>query len=243
MRLKKILLWLIALSGFHFNAVFAIETPDFVLNSGRWEQLVIPAESSNLTVRQLFADDLPAEGYDSFWVIYRYDGVTGQYVNPGIDGTITTGTGFWIIQLTDAAVVLDLPASIPAASTQASEACVVEECILTPLYVRDEQFTYSMLGPALASPSDVNRISISVSANNASCQQGCSLEEAAEQQYISSRLWHYNAASNTYLNLSVVGQFAPWQAVWMQARPSLSGTAEIHFPSSTNVPGTITERA
>lgn len=242
MKPLKYLLLIATFACFFSRATLAIDLPDFVLEKGRWEQIVIPANSSNRTVRELFADDLPAQRYGSLWVIYQYNGETGQYVNPGVDGTVPTGSGFWILQMTDSAVSLDLPQSIPSVDTESDEACAVENCVAMSLAVRANQSTYSMLGSALATPSSIDDVRLRVSANNSLCQNGCSLDVAVDQLYLSPRLWHYNSATNVYVDLSVVGRINPWQAMWVQTRPSLTGTADILFPV-TSPPGFSIDRA
>lgn len=243
MKLGKYLCWLVSLAGMYPGATLAIDTPDFVLERGHWEQLVIPANSAQLSVRELFSDDLLADDYNTSWVIYRYDAQAGQYVNPGIDGTIETGTGFWIIQIADAAVVLDLPESIPGPDTQSSDACAVDMCFEAPLSVQADQSSYTMLGTALATRTPVSHVRFRAGSNNPSCQNGCTVEEAAALLYLSGQLWHYDSTTNNYVDLNISGQIDPWQALWVQTSPALTGSAQLLFPYSSASPEVSTELA
>ena len=243
MKFKQIIAYLFVLAGIFHNATLAAVTPDVILDSRRWEQLVIPADASSTTVRELFADDLPADGYGALWVIFLFDGQRGQYVNPGIDGAIPAGAGFWMFHLTESAVTLDLPSSVPETATQRSDACAVDECVVIPLSSQADQAVYTMLGSALATTVLTDEVRIRVNSAGSACQNGCSLQQAVEQQYISAPLWHYDTASNAYIDLSVLGQIEPWQAFWLLSMPLSTGTMEMLFPVASPGTGLSAERA
>ncbi|CAN0493871.1 unnamed protein product, partial [Hapterophycus canaliculatus] len=115
------------------------------------------------------------------------------------------------------------------------------ECVSTPVFVDAEQTAFTMLGSPLTTPSVVNESRLSVSSGNRYCRNGCTLDDAVDRQYIYAPLWHYDSASNMYIDLSLVGQLDPWQAVWVQTGQVLTGSAELLFPTTS--PGIVEERS
>ncbi|MDC0435161.1 DUF4832 domain-containing protein, partial [bacterium] len=96
----------------------------FNLPSDRWVTLALPCQPpAGTSVGDLFSDDIvingnPAE-YGSNWIVYSYDAISSaspDYVNPGVDGSLSPGQGFWIYQNTGSPAQLDLPAGSVAAS-------------------------------------------------------------------------------------------------------------------------------
>jgi len=97
----------------------------------QWTLLSLPCQpTDSTTVADLFADDMLINGasaqYGSDWLVYTYDpsGANGGgYNNPGENGSIKPGQGFWFIQLTGDTVTLDMPADSQPVSGQQSRAC------------------------------------------------------------------------------------------------------------------------
>lgn len=214
------------------NLVNAITTPDFILKNNRWEQLVIPAETSRMSVRELFADDLPAEQYGSTWVMYLYDNTSNQYIDPGIDGTLPQSSGFWMLQQTGSDRILDLPETINASPTQSSTACPLATCSEASLSTPEGNSTYSMLGSALTSSVQSQLLRIRTQQNENLCTDGCDLAEAAGYNYISPTLLRWDTDSASYINLDTVGTIKPWQSFWMLTLAGASNTnASLLFPA------------
>jgi len=218
-----------ALCCFHFvlfiqcattTASFAMETPSYSLQSNRWEQLVIPAYSDESSIRELFSPALPATDYAISWIIYRFDASANRYVDPGIDGQLAQGTGFWIVQNTGATVVLEIPPTIAQAKTIVDPACTSSLCTRVPVVARAGESTFNMIGSAQS-----NLVSVGQTRFRGSsvCDSGCSWNQAVAQAYVDAPLWHYNSASNTYADLALTGQISPWQAVWLSTEPALAG--------------------
>jgi len=231
--LRKFVSLCVALAAIPVN-VWAATPPDFELKNRQWEQLVIPADASGTTVRSMFADDLPAQQYGITWVLFLFDGQGQQYINPGIDGQLPQGAGFWMTQQTGVDVTLDLP-SMPDPTVQQSAACPSSAgCTVAALSARSGQSTYSMLGSALASSPATADLRLRTQGAGTSCSAGCSLGDAAELGYIDSELWRYDPVSNSYTNLADLGSISAWQAAWMQTRPALNGNnPDLLFPAES----------
>ncbi|MFK7859824.1 MAG: DUF1800 family protein [Granulosicoccus sp.] len=214
------------------NSVHAAVTPDRVLPTNQWAQLVIPANSSGLTVEAMFGDDLDVRTYSTRWIIYQYDPVANLYVDPGLNGRIAQGAGFWMIQLTGADVLLDLPESASPAATVSSAACVDSACSEVPLFAQASQATYNMIGSAQTTVSMLEQIRLRA-AGGTSCQTGCTIDGAIRDNYLSTSLWHYDVALGGYVDLAEVGQVAPWQGFWVEASATLAGAdAVVLFPAT-----------
>ena len=211
-----------------------IETPSFLLKNNRWEQLVVPANASTMSVNELFANSLPAEQYGGTWALYLYDGASNRYVDPGIDGKLPQGSAFWMIQQTGSDQILDLPTTIEKATTQGNTACPVATCTSVALSTPAGQGSFSLLGSALTSSVPTSLLRIRAQNEN-QCRDGCDLDEAAANGYVFSNLFRWDADSANYVNLHTVGTIEPWQGFWM---PVLAGAtnanASLLFPAGVS---------
>jgi len=214
------------------SKAYAADTPSFRLQNNSWEQLVVPGNSSTLTIRDMFADDLPAAGYGSDWALFIYDAPSGAYVDPGIDGNLNQGVGFWIIQTTGSVVALDLPDSLGLATTIDSAACDVDSCSEVPVYAQANQSVYNMVGSALVTLASIEQTKLRTAGEALLCGSGCSLNDATGYQYIGNALWHYDSSAGEYVDLVEVGQIGPWQGVWLQTKTAMAATnADVLFPA------------
>jgi len=247
LKLATLWLWVVVAIGSSTSGALAADTPSFVLQSNRWAQLTVPANASSLTVQSLFArvTALPAADYGTSWATFRYDASAGEYVDPGINGTLTQGTGFWMIQLTGEPVTLQLPADINLATTTTKAACAVDACTEVALVTQSGQATYNMIGAALATTMSVEPTRVLTTATGSQCLAGCSLADALGYSYIDAELWHYDGASEAYVDLAEVGRIAPWQSVWLQTGSALPAAgATVLFPARSAPPvGSDTEDA
>ena len=226
------------------SPVIAIETPARTVPSGKWAQLSLPADASNLTIRALFADELAANEYNNLWVIYYFDSVSGEYVNPGIDGSLPQSAGFWMMQITDSAVSLQLPSTIPAASATSSSACAADQCSIAPITSRNDAAVFNFIGSAQPGPSQTSELRLRSRSNGSPCAVGCALDTAVAQRLLRAPLWHYDTATNNYIDLGEIGQIGPWQGVWMRADTGLSNAgADLLFPVSVYQPSSLAEQA
>jgi len=217
-----------------FNAhVFAMQPPTFTLKNGQWEQLVVPADTSNASIRTLFADDLPADQYGASWALYPFDGISNSYTAIGLDDTIPNGAGFWIIQTTGRDVTLDVPDNIPPVPSESSNACILSSCSSIALPAATNRSVFSMLGSGLASNVLARQLRVRTEQQGSLCLNGCDLQTATGHDYISAPLWRWDNSSGSYLDLSKGGSISPWHAFWINIRPNASGTnASMLFPKA-----------
>jgi len=218
----------------NFNGhVFAMESPTFNLKNNQWEQLVVPADTSNTSVRALFADELPADQYGESWALYPYDGISNSYTAMELDDTIPNGIGFWMIQKTGKDVILDVPDDIPPFPSESSDACALSTCSSVTLPTATDRSVYSMLGSGLASNVLTSQLRVRTEQQESLCLNGCDLEAATGHGYISAPLWRWDNDSESYVDLSEMGSISPWHAFWLNARPDSSGiNASLLFPKT-----------
>ena len=229
------------LTGFIPGLVHALESPGFTLKNDHWEQLVIPANSSASSVRELFSGSLAVSGYNTTWTIFRYNAQTGRYFNPRLDDSIPQGAGFWMIQSTGVPVTVVLPAGIPAGSTETDAVCAVSECASVVLRSRASATVFNLLGTGLAQSSEVRGIRLATSGD---CVAGCSLDEAANLQLLARQWWHYDSTQERYRNIASEARIEPWQAFWVPARSELGGAdAVLWFPVSSQLSPALAQRA
>lgn len=219
------------------SSVNAAPPPDFVLESGKWEQMSIPGDASGLSIESLFADDLPAAQYNADWFIFLWDASTQNYVNPGLAGSIPTGHGFWMIQLTGSPVTLDVP-DIDSAPVQMSAACSSSNGCSEISLSAGDTYALNMIGSALPLAHEMESVRVVTDAAGGVCANGCSPSAATELGLVGSSVWQYDSSTGNYRNLASAGELGPWQSAWIVARPELAGSNTRYlFPTSPTVVG------
>ncbi|MFK8081480.1 MAG: DUF1800 family protein [Granulosicoccus sp.] len=212
------------------GTVYAAATPDFRLQSNQWAQLVIPANATNLSVQALFGDDFAAQSYGDSWIVYRFDASANQYVDPGFAGSLGQGDGFWMMQVSGADVVLDLPENIGLATSADSQACAESACTEVSVHSQASAAIYNMIGSAQTTMTQLEQIRLRT-VSGTQCSAGCTMDDAIQDNYLSPNWWHYDASAGEYIDLAETAQIAPWQGVWIQTGPALAGNEPtILFP-------------
>ncbi len=221
----------VALSFLCSGHLFAMEFPTFSLKNNQWEQLVVPADTSNTSIRALFADDLPAEQYGVSWIIYPFDSLSNSYSVIGLDDTVQSGAGFWMIQNTGEDVTLDIPDNTPPIPSEGSSACAVSACSSIEIPAAADRSLFSMLGSGLTSNVMVSQLRVRTEQQGSACLNGCDLETAVESGYVSAPLWRWSNDRGSYIDLSEVGAISPWHAFWLNTPSNASGAnASLLFP-------------
>ena len=195
--------------------VLPVHATTLALQSNNWYLMTVPANPSDSTVGELFADDLPASTYGEDWVIFRFDSGLQQYAIPQLTESLQPGDGFWMIQTTGAEVVLDLPPAIEPAETEASTQCATSACSAAGLPVSTSNHAWAIRGtPHAAQP--VNVANLRISSASVGCAGGCDLARAASSGYLSGSQWVFDSATGQYRALDDIGQLVPWQAFWVK---------------------------
>jgi len=210
-----------------------VAAPQHTLESDQWQQLVIPGNSNNTSVRNLFSDSLSASQYNQLWVVYLWNNETAEYVNPGLEGTIPTGQGFWFIQTTGEAVSLD-STGLTDAQLEVSTACPsATGC--TEIAHRSPASTspFSMIGSALPSSIATGSLQFVAPDTSGDCADGCDHLVAAQAGLIDYSIMRYNPVTEKYDDISDSGELGPWDSAWFEASSSISGMAASYlFPST-----------
>lgn len=222
----------------------------FLLPPNQWITLSLPCEPPPGTrITDLFGDDIPgdyaenSQSETATWVVYTYDSAsaTPRYVNPGSQGELAMGQGFWIIQRTAANVTLDLPEGSRGLATDfaARSACRGSAgCISTALSgspsIGADQAWWNLAGNPfnVAVPHDGLRVTTS---SGACSGAGCSLNQAYAQpmgsRVVYDNLFYFNGS--TYLSLKAGSNIAPWQGFWIgELAGASSASPELHFPEN-----------
>jgi len=194
----------------------ALAESDYALETNQWHQLVAPGDSGRSDLSSLFSGLLPLDQYNASWVVYLWDNQQAAYVNPGLEGSIPTGQGFWIIQLTGDTVTLDT-ANLPAAPTAPSSACPTENgCIEVPLFSEESQSSYAMIGSTQRVDQTVDSITVLSSGIDSACSNGCSHVAAAQLGLVNTVILRFNPLTENYEDINSSGVLKPWQSAWFQ---------------------------
>jgi len=208
-------------------------SPD--LESGKWHQLVVPGDSTNATVRSLFSNALPADQYDQTWAVYLWNNETAAYINPGIDGRMPIGQGFWFIQISGESVILN-PPSLAKAPREQSSACPSSNgCTKVSFITPSSTNRFAMMGSAQRFSVSSDSLIFLASDNSGICANGCTHVKAVEAGLVANSIWRYNPTTEEYDDISDGGELNPWESAWFQSSRSSSGIAASYLFPATRV--------
>ena len=189
-----------------FSDVSPAITDGFILPNNQWRQISLPAvpPSNNNTVSDIFADEL-GNGYGSDWILYSYDPLSNSYVDPGPNGILKQGIGYWIIQVTGAPVTLALPSASTNTPVVLSSKCVsTKGCYEIELATASDDIQWNMIGYPFRSGNNLNRVRVVT--NDGVCANGCSLDAAKDANIFHNKLWSYDG--------NQLSAFISWNGFW-----------------------------
>lgn len=208
----------------------------YELNDSRWAMLTVPADASASDIQSLFGDDLDIDDYGFGWIIYLFDASTQAFNTVGLTETLNPGDAFWIYQRTGSSVVIDIPTDLPDATRVFSDACpVAAGCYEKVLESPADGGGFDLVGSPFPMQTALGTISLLFSNTGTSCDQGCTLAQAADLQLIGNVLFSYDSASGSYQSLQVnsTDDLLPWQGFWIAMRTREAGqNARILFPAN-----------
>ncbi|MFK7994585.1 MAG: glycoside hydrolase family 5 protein [Granulosicoccus sp.] len=199
------------------------------LEPNNWELFSVPGQSSQ-SIDALFADSFDGQVAGSTWGIFELDAQTQVYRQLQGQEPLRPGTGFWMIQIGDSPVSVQLPARANPAGTS-SAACQATACLEQPLPT-GVAGRWSLIGTPANTPLSFD--AISVRTDGGVCTAGCSLSQAAAQGMTTGELYTYDSAGGQYSNVSDGGALTPGKGYWFSSRLTADmGTADLLLP----VPG------
>jgi len=227
--------FLLCLSLFVFANKAHSASSTYRLEPGQWHQLVIPGDPSAFNIETIFSSALPAEQYNSTWFIFRWNNSTGEYISPGLDDRLAVGEGFWIIQLTDDAVILDASMLDDAPVTSSSTCPSSNGCAEVTLFSDTSTSSFSMIGSAQSVDLPISSLTFIAPSVDGECADGCPHTVAAEAGLMEYSITRYNPKTQAFEDLNDVGILGPWQSAWFERNSEWSGTAASYlFPIQQN---------
>ena len=217
----------------------------FSLPSNQWVTLSLPCQLPvGTSVGDLFADDILVNGrpseYGRDWIVYTYNvgsAASTRYVDPGVEGTLSPGQGFWIIHDTGSLVSLDLPeGGVPVSSDEPDSVGCPDPmgCIGIPLTGRSNSpVTWQLIGNPL--PGAVSIDTVLVTSTSGPCSgsgNACTLSSAFANNLTGDTLWHYSA--DGYQALTGSSSLDAWYGFWLVELPAAAGNSPLFlFPASS----------
>lgn len=187
----------------------------FALPPNQWRQISLPCDPGiDATVADVFGDDgLGIYGTD--WALFSYDPATNTYIDPGLNGFVEQGIGYWLIHLTDSIKVLDLPFASTATPIAASFACNAGAagCFTTPMATQNNAVQWSMIGYPFAVAENLGQTQVQTDTGTCATGNGCTLDQAESLGIVHNQLWTYDGV-NAYLVLSSLDNLLPWTGYW-----------------------------
>lgn len=217
------------------------DTPPLVLPSNQWQQISLPAHLTvNNTVADIFANDIPGV-YGTDWVLFGYDAANNNYQKPTLTDPVIQGKGYWIIQLSAETIQVSFP---PSASTtilsQTTQCPSASGCFTIPLPTLAEKIQWSMLGNPFSIPFIWNRSRVVTDSGTCSDSDGCTLDEAREQNIFQHQAWHYQKPSYEIIEGNIPLQ--AWDGFWVA---TLAGANSLNprllLPYDNSLTGNISQ--
>lgn len=212
----------------------------FSLPDSEWVSLTLPCEPpAGTTIADLFSDDIDGEYYSggsttSIWRVFTYDSTTPapQYVDPGLDGIVVAGQGFFIIQTTGSTATLDLPAGSRGASSNytAADACIgasgCRNLALTGLPVVS-QLLWSLRGNPFNAEVEFDDLRVTTESGACADNDGCTLEEAymPAVNVLGNVLFYYNGSS--YISYASGSTIPSWAGFWIAELAGSTGNTPV----------------
>jgi len=190
--------------------------PKLTLPKGQWQQIslpALPATGAN-TVASIFGDDITGV-YGTDWVLFSYDATRNRYVDPGLNGVITVGTGYWIFQNKMANAVIDLPQGSTLPPLINSTQCPsTQGCYEVKLNTQQNKQQWQMLGHTFPTNTVWNKTRITTTSGPCSGPNGCSLNQAKNLKIFHNQAWHYNPTTRQYSILKGNSVVNSWDGFW-----------------------------
>ncbi|MFK7862087.1 MAG: DUF1996 domain-containing protein [Granulosicoccus sp.] len=214
------------LSGVLLSAVFGISTSlaaTLSLTSGEWALASIPGDSGNQSIADVFVNEsMTEEGYQNSWVIYTFDTETGFYSIVPITGSVTTGKGFWIQQATGTDVTIEIQLLPISSLNPLGNGCSdAYGCFAVDLESQNTTPSWNLTGTASYSAQNMSGVGFSQDQTGLECADGCTTEEALNNDTISV-MWRYDSAISTYVNVDENSVIQPGQGLWVLPRAGMS---------------------
>ncbi len=216
-----------------FPLTVLAQPPSYSLPSGEWHIISLPASppvNAN-TVRAILGDDISPAGFRETWALFAYDSTHNGYEPLTLGSALEQGKGYWIIQLTEETVSLDMPAgstdtpqgySIPLASVQANN-----------------QAQWTLAGNPFPAQEELG--SFSVHSSEGPCSNpSCDFDQAGREKLVHNKVWIY--ANNAYVPLDKNGTLNPWAGFWTATLENSNGrTLSLEYGLESNNPIFIPE--
>ncbi|MFK7992527.1 MAG: DUF1996 domain-containing protein [Granulosicoccus sp.] len=204
----------------------------YTLPSQQWQMLSLPCElPADVSIVDAFSDDI-AGTYGSDWIIYTYDPsiVDNPYIDPGLNGRLNPGQGFWIIHTDDVPATLTLPPGSRQIRTDVSsqaETCLSDSgCLSIPLSgIRGSTATWNLIGNPFYTDGGLSLRGFRVSTATGECAitAGCTMDEAIDAKILNLPVFRYDGTQ--YLEVDASDSLDNWGGYWLAELESAKGNS------------------
>ncbi|MCK5831693.1 MAG: hypothetical protein KAH20_15465 [Methylococcales bacterium] len=188
-----------------------------ILPNNQWQQISLPGipPTNANTIKTIFGDDISGI-YGTDWIMFAYDPETNRYIDPGLNGVLKHGIGYWIYQLGGSNATLDLPTNMSPASgsvTISPQCASPLGCFEIDLAAQLNTRQWLMLGNPFTR--SITWTDLRLTTKNGPCADtnGCTLNEAKNLGIFHNQGWRYNPVTSKY-DLIDGGNLNVWNGFW-----------------------------
>lgn len=205
------------------------QAPGKELEYNSWYQIGLPFNpGAENTLAEVFGDMLPVEDYFDTWAVFEHklhptNQDRDETVRVELDDEIVVGKGYWIIQLIEPTLTLNVPPgaqlNLSNASGDELDACTnLAMCyaIDIDLSVADETGRFRMMSYPLIGTATPNEIRVTVD-NDVGCvdRTSCTLDEAYAADVMFEQFFEWNPGASSYDRIGPDnGVLSPWSGFW-----------------------------
>ncbi len=186
------------------------------LEAKKWYIVALPyVPSSGSTVAEIFGDDI-VPTYGSDWYMYSYSSAKGKYLKLSLTDIIDHGIAYWIRQLGETDVLVDVPNNSAGALLTTGLPCPIgQQCFIQPITKSGAVNQYHFIGNPFSSPVPWDNIRLITDTGSCSVDTGCTLTEAASENLIESYARSYFQGSSVFLSAGSI--IKSWQGFYIRS--------------------------
>lgn len=214
------------------NTLNAANIPGKLLRNSSWELITFPNAALNTDFVTILGDDLDVSAYQQTWYLFSYDTINRQYQTPVLTDVPIVGKAYWIVQFTGSDVTIDVPGEIQQPSPYSWNGdCQggVSPCLPVELASNPGQSNWHFLGSPHVGSLAVDDIRIVSDNVSQSCNTGCQLTAAFNENVVRNVIYTYNSASNEYEQKTAGDSINTWEGFLMLSLPD-AVTPVLHLP-------------
>lgn len=188
------------------------------LPNDTWKQVVVPGNSSTLTIGAVFGNSLGVSSLGKDWAVFEFSSASQRYHRLRASDTISQSSGVWIIQRKGRTIEISVPDMLPYVRPTSDSFCPKgNTCTRVLLPSRTDGKAWAMIGQPSMAPEPMSSLIVVSAGDGSVCESGCSYADAVSASLVSSG-YSYSDRAGSYLTVDPDNPLPAWSAYWIATR-------------------------